>query len=277
MTDPALVPTLILANGVTMPRLGLGTWPMDDDAAAVEVRTAIELGYRLIDTAENYANELGVGRAIKDSGVDRAALFVTSKFNRKWHSVDGVRKACEASLGRLGLDYLDLYLIHWPNPDQGTYVEAYEGLIALQEAGLVRAIGTSNFIHEHLAALRERGFVPQVNQIQLDPYHTRSDVVALHAAQGTVTESWSPIGRAGDLLAAPAVTALAERYARTPAQIVLRWHVQQGLVPLPKSSDPGRQAQNLAVFDFELAADDMASLSLDRPDPAMFHPNTFGH
>ncbi|MEC7761799.1 MAG: aldo/keto reductase [Pseudomonadota bacterium] len=277
---PALTPapTVELANGVNMPRLGLGTWPMTDDEAAKAVATALGTGYRLIDTAENYGNETGVGQGIRDAGVARDDVFLTTKMNKKWHSVDGARQACEASLGRLGLDYIDLFLIHWPNPDQGTYVEAFEGLTKLVDAGLVRAIGTSNFLPEHLKDLFAAGFVPHVNQIQLDPYHLRSDITAIHADKGIVTESWSPIGRAGEMLADPAITGIAEAHGKTPAQTVLRWQVQSGYVPAPKSSDPARQAQNLDVFDFALTEAEMTVLNgLDRPDPGMLDANSFGH
>lgn len=274
--DPA--PTVTLANGVEMPQLGLGTWPMTDDEAAKAVATAIETGYRLIDTAENYKNETGVGQGIRDAGVARDEVFLTTKMNKQWHSVDGARRACEASLERLGLDYIDLFLIHWPNPDQGTYVEAFDGLTSLLDAGLVRAIGTSNFLPHHLNDLFAAGFVPHVNQIQLDPYHLRPDITAIHAAKGIVTESWSPIGRAGEMLADPAITRIAEAHGKTPAQIVLRWQVQSGFVPAPKSADPERQAQNLDVFGFALTESDMAALSgLDRPDPDMLDANSFGH
>lgn len=274
--DPA--PTVTLANGVEMPQLGLGTWPMTDDEAAKAVSTAIETGYRLIDTAENYKNETGVGQGIRDAGVARDEVFLTTKMNKQWHSVDGARRACEASLERLGLDYIDLFLIHWPNPDQGTYVEAFEGLTRLLDAGLVRAIGTSNFLPHHLNDLFAAGFVPHVNQIQLDPYHLRPDITAIHAAKGIVTESWSPIGRAGEMLADPAITRIAEAHGKTPAQIVLRWQVQSGFVPAPKSADPERQAQNLDVFGFALTESDMAALNgLDRPDPDMLDANSFGH
>ena len=274
--DPA--PTVTLANGVEMPQLGLGPWPMTDDEAAKAVATAIETGYRLIDTAENYKNETGVGQGIRDAGVARDEVFLTTKMNKQWHSVDGARRACEASLERLGLDYIDLFLIHWPNPDQGTYVEAFDGLTSLLDAGLVRAIGTSNFLPHHLNDLFAAGFVPHVNQIQLDPYHLRPDVTAIHAAKGIVTESWSPIGRAGEMLADPAITRIAEAHGKTPAQIVLRWQVQSGFVPAPKSADPERQAQNLDVFGFALTESDMAALSgLDRPDPDMLDANSFGH
>jgi 2,5-diketo-D-gluconate reductase A len=251
---------------------------LDDAEATVAVDRALRIGWRLIDTAENYGNEVGVGRAIRASGVDRSEIFVTSKFNRKWHSVDGVREACEASLKRLGLDHLDLLLVHWPNPDQDRYLEAVEGLVAVREAGLVRAIGVSNFKTTHLERLFARGLVPQVNQIQLDPWHRRDDVAALATSKGMVIESWSPIGRAGALLADPVIGAVAAAHGRTPAQIILRWHVENGWVPLPKSADPQRQRDNLAVFDFALTAAERTALDgLDRPDPRMPDSDIFGH
>lgn len=278
MSAAASVPSIVLSNGVAMPAIGLGTWPMDDAEATVAVDRALRIGWRLIDTAENYQNEVGVGRAIRASGVDRSEIFVTSKFNRKWHSMDGVRAACEASLQRLGLDYLDLLLVHWPNPDQDRYLEAVEGLVAVREAGLVRAIGVSNFKTTHLERLFARGLVPQVNQIQLDPWHRRDDIAALARTKGIVLESWGPLGRGGGLLADPAIAKIAAAHGRTPAQIVLRWHVENGWIALPKSSDPVRQAQNLAVFDFALAAEERAVLDrLDRPDPDMPDSDVFGH
>ncbi len=271
-------PTLALANGVKMPQLGLGTWPMNDAEAAVTVAAALDMGYRLIDTAENYANERGVGEGIRQSGVSRADIFVTTKFNRKWHSVDGARAACEASLERLGLDYLDLLLVHWPNPDQGRYVEAYQGLVRLLEAGLVRAIGTSNFKPAHLQKLFDLGLVPHLNQIQLDPYHLRDDLVAIHRAKGIVTGAWRPLGCGNAMLADPTIVSVAERHGRTTAQVILRWLTQQGFVATPKSSNPTRMAQNLDIFDFTLSADEMALLgTLDRPDPDMFDADRFGH
>jgi 2,5-diketo-D-gluconate reductase A len=272
------VPSVTLSNGVAMPAIGLGTWPMTDDEATVAVDRALRLGWRLIDTAENYGNETGVGRGIRASGVDRSEIFVTTKFNRKWHSVDGVRAACEASLARLGLDYVDLFLVHWPNPDQDRYVEAVEGLFRVLDAGLVRAIGVSNFKTTHLARLLERGLVPHVNQIQIDPWHRRDDIDALDRAEGIVTESWSPIGRAGPLLADPVVGEIAAAHGRTPAQILLRWHVDHGWVPLPKSSDPKRQAENLSIFDFALSDRQRAALDgLDRPDDPVLDSDVFGH
>ncbi|HRP23870.1 MAG TPA: aldo/keto reductase [Thauera sp.] len=271
-------PTLTLLNGVRIPQLGLGTWPMNDAECALTVAAALQMGYRHIDTAENYENERGVGEGIRNSGVAREEVFVTTKFNRKWHSVDGARQACEASLERLGLDYIDLLLVHWPNPDQDRYVEAFQGLVKLLEAGVVRAIGTSNFKPAHLQRLFDLGLVPHLNQIQLDPYHLRDDLVAIHRERGIVTGAWRPLGCGNAMLADPVITAIAARHGRTSAQIVLRWLVQQGFVATPKSSNPTRMAQNLAIFDFALSDAEMAALGkLDRPDPEMFDADSFGH
>lgn len=271
-------PTVTFANGVKMPQLGLGTWPMNDAEAAVAVAQAIQLGYRLVDTAENYENERGVGEGVRNSGVPREEVFVTTKFNRKWHSIDGARQACEASLERLGLDYIDLLLVHWPNPDQNRYVEAYQGLVKLLEAGLVRSIGTSNFKPAHLQRLFDIGLVPHLNQIQMDPYHRRDDLVALHREKGIITEAWRPLGCGNAMQNDPVITAIAARHGRTAAQVLLRWQVQQGFVTTPKSADATRQAQNLDIFSFALSAEDMAALDgLDRPDPEMFDADSFGH
>ncbi|MBT9382424.1 aldo/keto reductase [Pseudooceanicola sp. CBS1P-1] len=277
-TTLELAPVTLLSNGVEMPKLGLGTWPMDDAEAARTVETALDMGYRLVDTAENYGNEKGVGQGLRASSVPRDEVFVTTKFNKTWHSVEGVRQACEGSLERLGLDYLDLLLIHWPNPGQGRYVEAFEGLMKVLDAGLVRAIGVSNFKVTHLNDLLSRGYVPHVNQIQLDPYHRRDDIVAVHNAHGIITESWSPIGRGGELLSDPRVTAAAEAHGVTPGQVVLRWHVQSGYLPAPKSSNPKRLAENLDVFGFALSEAEMAAMNgMGREDPDMADSDVFGH
>lgn len=271
-------PLLPLSGGTQLPALGLGTWPMDDAQAAPAVASALRLGYRLIDTAQAYGNEKGVGEGLRLGGVPREEIVLTTKFNREFHSRTGVREAAQASLARLGTDYIDLYLIHWPNPALGRYVEAFEGLVRLREEGLVRAIGVCNFKVSHLEALFAAGFVPEVNQIQLDPQHRRDDLLALHRERGIVTEGWSPLGRGGDLLAHRVLTTIAQAHGRTTGQIALRWQVQQGIVPIPKSADPARQAQNLAVFDFTLSSEEMAALDgLDAPDPEMLDADTFGH
>jgi len=277
---PTTAPTVTLLHGAEMPRLGLGTWPMDAAAAEVTVAAAIESGYRLVDTAENYGNERGVGRGLKASGVPREELFVTTKFNKQWHGVELAAEAYERSADRLGLDYIDLLLIHWPNPQQDQYVQAWQGLARLLEAGRLRAIGTSNFKPAHLERIiAETGVVPDVNQIQLSPTVTRESARAYHAQHGIVTQSWSPIGgQRNDVLREPVVVELAERHGRTPAQIVLRWHMDLGLTTVPKSSDPVRLRQNLDIFDFSLTADEIAAISaLDQGDAAGADSDAFGH
>lgn len=270
--------TVALAGGVQLPQMGLGTWPMNDDEAAVAVKSALQIGYRHLDTAENYRNEVGVGQGIRDSGVAREEIFVTTKFNKEWHSVEGARTACEASLKRLGLDYVDLLLIHWPNPAQDRYVQAFEGLLKLRDAGLVRTVGVSNFKVAHLQKLFDAGLTPQVNQIELSPTRPRKDLVALHRAHGIVTESWSPLDRGGDLLKADTIQKAAAAHGVTPAQVVLRWHVQQGLVAIPKSADPERQRLNLDVFGFALSAAEMAAIdALEQPEPKLLDADRFGH
>ena len=277
MTVP-LAPSLTLANGVRVPLLGLGTWPMNDDEAAVTVAEALRLGYRHLDTAENYGNERGVGEGLRRAGLPREDIFITTKFNRQWHSVDGARQACEASLARLGVDYIDLLLVHWPNPDQGRYVEAFQGLVKLLEAGKVRAIGTSNFKPAHLQRLFDAGLVPHLNQLQLDPWHHRDDLLSIHHQKGIATGAWRPLGCGNAMLADPVITAIATTHARTPAQVVLRWIVQQGIITTPKSANPLRLAQNLDIFGFSLNPAEMRALdTLDRPDPDMLDADSFGH
>ena len=276
MTSTA--PTVTLPHGAEMPLLGLGTYSLDGDRGARAVRTAIESGYRLLDTAENYRNEAAVGQGVREAGVPREELFLTTKFNRRWHSVEGARQACEASMERLGVEYVDLLLIHWPNPDQGTYDEAWRGLIGLLEDRRVRAIGTSNFKPAHLERIIDAtGVVPDVNQINLNPYAARTPATAFHAEHGIVTEAWSPIKPAA-ILSDPVVTGIARRHERTPAQVVLRWITQQGFVAIPKSADPQRQRENLAVFDFELDPDELAAIrGLDRGEGHVTDSDSFGH
>lgn len=277
MTVP-LAPRLTLANGVRIPLLGLGTWPMNDDEAAITVAEALHLGYRHLDTAENYGNERGVGEGLRRAGLPREEVFITTKFNRQWHGVDGARQACEASLTRLGVDYIDLLLVHWPNPDQNRFVEAFQGLVKLLEAGKLRAIGTSNFKPAHLQRLFDAGLVPHLNQLQLDPWHHRDDLLAIHHQKGIATGAWRPLGCGNAMLADPVITAIAEAHGRTPAQVVLRWIVQQGIVATPKSANPLRLAQNLDIFGFSLSPAEMSALdTLDRPDPDMLDADSFGH
>jgi 2,5-diketo-D-gluconate reductase A len=273
------VPAVALANGVAMPALGLGTSPMDDAETEATVAAAIDAGYRLIDTAENYGNERGVGRGIRASGIDRDVLFVTTKFNERWHGVEEAQQAFANSAERLGLDRIDLLLIHWPNPKRDRYVDAWRGMAKLLEDGKVRAIGVSNFKPAHLdRLLEETGVAPHVNQVQLDPRIPRTDERSYHAAHGIVTESWSPIGAGGDLLADATIGDVARAHGKTPAQIVLRWHVQLGLVPIPKTSKPERLAANIDVFDFELTSEEMDRLAtLDRHGAGAVDSDRFGH
>ena len=273
-------PTVDLRNGLAMPVIGLGTWPLRGAEAAAAVRTALQTGYRLIDTAENYRNEDGVGQGLRDSGVPREEVVITTKFNKEWHSVDGVRQAWRASTERLGVEYLDVFLVHWPNPGQDRYVDAVRGLTALLEDGSIRAVGVSNFTPAHLRRVAEEaGLVPDLNQIQLSPYASRRAAREYHREQGIVTESWSPIGGSGDgLRSDPVIAEIAAEVGRTATQVVLRWHVQTGLVAVPKSGDPGRIAENLDVFGFELTAEQMARIdALDRGEVDVADPDSFGH
>ena len=272
------VPTVTLRNGLELPALGMGTWPMDNAQAADAVAAAVEAGYRLFDTAENYGNEAGVGEGIRRSGIARSDVVITTKFNKQWHSRDGVRRAFDASARRLGTEYIDLLLVHWPNPDQDRYVEAVLGLADLLEEGLIRGIGVSNFKPAHLQRLAEAGVIPDLNQVQVDPRHVREASRQANNRLGVVTESWSPLGRDGGLLEDTVVTALAAKYGKTPGQIVLRWHVQQGLVPIPKASSPAHLAENLAVFDFALEETEIADLSaLDTGEAGILDSDSFGH
>jgi 2,5-diketo-D-gluconate reductase A len=276
MTD---VPNVTLANGVAMPALGLGTSPLSDLNTEAIVEAALRTGYRLIDTAENYRNEGGVGRAVRSSGLDRDDVFVTTKFNRRWHGAGEAQQACANSLERLGLDRIDLLLIHWPNPKQDRYVDAWKGMQELLADGRVRAIGVSNFKPSHLDRLiDETGFAPHVNQIQLDPRIGRAAERAYHAEHGIVTESWSPLSASGDLLDEPVLAEIGEAHGRSPAQVVLRWHVQHDLVAIPRTSKPERLRENLDVFDFALDDEEMARIdALDRGGEGAVDPDRFGH
>lgn len=276
----ALAPTRSLRSGTEMPVVGVGTSPLEGDACFRQVLAALEVGYRLIDTAESYGNEAAVGEAIRASGIDRSEIFVTTKFNRRWHSVHGARDAFEASLQRLGLDYIDLMLVHWPNPDQDRYVDAVRGLQAVVDSGGLRALGTSNFKPAHLQrVLEETGITPDVNQIQLSPYSARRDSREYHEAHAIVTESWSPLGAStAELRNDPEVERIAAAHGKSPSQAVLRWHFQLGLVTIPRSSNPGRLAENLQIFDFELSDEEMGRLgALDRGDAAIVDSDSFGH
>ena len=273
------VPAIALNSGTTIPQLGLGTWPLDDAEVERAIVAAAEVGYRHVDTAAKYGNETGVGRGIQASGLPRDDWFVTTKLDGGYQGDDRAIAGLDASLQRLGLDYVDLLLIHWPLPARDQYVSTWQTFIALQQSGKARAIGVSNFKPAHIDRLiAETGVTPAVNQIELSPAIPRLEQRAYGVEHGIVTESWSPIGGSGDLLASPALAALADKHGRTPGQIVLRWHVQNGLVAIPKSRNPQRMADNLAVFDFELDTDDLAVLDgLDQGPDAGVDSDRTGH
>ena len=259
------VPNIPLNTGATIPQVGAGTWPLKDAEAADVVATAIDLGYRHLDTATRYGNEAGVGEGIRRSGIAREELFVTTKLDGQFQGSDRAIGGLRAALDRLQLDYVDLLLIHWPVPARDEYVSTWRTFERLHAEGLARAIGVSNFKPAHLDRLAaETSVVPAVNQIQISPAIERLEQRAYDDAHGIVTQSWSPLGGgsgARSLLAEPVLVDIAARLERTPAQVVVRWHVQNGLVVIPKSSDRDRLAQNLDVFSFELSAEDLASIA----------------
>ncbi|MGW1723613.1 aldo/keto reductase [Streptomyces sp. NPDC002306] len=259
------IPTHELNDGRTIPALGLGTWPMDDAQAERAVVDALELGYRLFDTATNYRNETGVGRGVAAGGIPREEIVVTTKLPGRHHGYEETLASFEESRARLGLDYVDLYLIHWPLPRVGAYVDSWRAMIKLREEGLVRSIGVSNFTAEHIERIEERtGVLPAVNQIELHPLFPQDDLRAFHERKGIRTESWSPLGRGPHLLDDPAIVEVSKALGVTPAQVVLRWHTQLGAIPIPKSASPERQGENLDVFGFALDQAQMATVA-DRP------------
>ncbi|WP_053382694.1 aldo/keto reductase [Leucobacter celer] len=270
------IPTITLSNGLEMPQLGFGVFQVPDAQTTAAVSAALEAGYRSIDTAAVYGNESGVGRAIAESGIARDELFITSKLWIDSLDYDSALRGYEASLDRLGLDKLDLYLIHWPAPATDTYLDAWRALTEIAAEGRVGAVGVSNFLPEHLERLAEvSDLVPAVNQVELHPALQNRAVAAANAARGIVTEAWSPLAQ-GAVLGEDAVVAIAERHGKTPAQVVLHWHLQQGRVVIPKSVTPARIAENLDVFDFELTTDELAALDgLERDGRTGPHPATF--
>jgi len=256
------IPTHTLNDGTRLPAVGLGTWPMSDAEAERAVADALGLGYRLVDTATNYRNEDGVGLGLSRSGVPREEVVVTTKLPGRHHGYEETLASFEESRRRLGLEYLDLYLIHWPLPRVDKYVDSWRAMIKLREDGLVRSIGVSNFTTEHIERLeKETGVLPSVNQIELHPLFPQDELRAFHTAKGIVTESWSPLGRGSDLLDDPVLVRIAEAFGVTPGQVVLRWHTQLGAVPIPKSSNPERQRQNLDVHGFELGPEQLRAVS----------------
>jgi 2,5-diketo-D-gluconate reductase A len=256
------IPTVTLNDGAAFPELGLGTYGLRGADGVAAVAAAIESGYRLLDTAVNYENEREVGEAVRASAVDRAELIVTTKIPGRHHGYDAAIASTKGSLAVTGLDYLDLSLIHWPNPSVGKYVDTWRAMIDLRASGLVRSIGVSNFTEEMLTRLiDETGVTPAVNQVELHPYFPQGALRAFHAAHGIRTESWSPLARRSELLREPVLHELAGVHGVTPTQVVLRWHVQLGSTPIPKSADPVRQRENADVFGFALTSDDVEAIS----------------
>ncbi|WP_320172070.1 aldo/keto reductase [Maridesulfovibrio sp.] len=268
MTHAVTVPVIILNDGVEIPALGFGTYKLNGSAGVESMVSAIRTGYRLLDSAFKYENEGAVGEAVRRSGVPREELLITSKVPGLRHRYDETLYTVEESLYRAGLEYYDFYLIHWPNPSQKLYVESWKALVEARRQGLVRSIGVCNFLPEHIQKLiDETGVAPSLNQVELHPYFPQQEQREWDRTHGIVTQSWSPIGRANEILSEPAVTSAAARLGKSAVQIVLRWHVQLGAIPIPKSSNPQRQAENLSVFDFELSEAEMNAITaLGRPD-----------
>ncbi|MCU1403838.1 MAG: oxidoreductase [Glaciihabitans sp.] len=272
------VPRITMNSGTSIPQLGFGVFqipPADTTAATL---AALEAGYRHIDTAEMYGNEKEVGDAVRESGLARADVFVTSKLNNGYHERDDALAAFDASLNALGFDYLDLFLIHWPLPGVGNFVDTWKALEHLRRSGRVKAIGVSNFQPHHLQRLfDETETIPAVNQIEVHPYLTQDDVRAFNTEHGIVTEAWSPIAQ-GKVLGDPVIVEIADRLGKSPAQVTLRWHIQRGDVVFPKSVTRSRVEENLALFDFELTGDDIAAITaLNRNERTGPNPDEFNH
>lgn len=271
------VPSITLNNGVPIPQLGFGTFQIPPDETCETTLAALETGYRHIDTAQMYGNEKEVGQAVRESGLDRADVFVTSKLNNGAHAPDEALRAFDRSMEELDLGHLDLFLIHWPLPGgSGDFVETWKALEEIYRSGRVKAIGVSNFQENHLRRLLDNStVVPAVNQIEVHPYLTQDDLRAFGAEHGIATEAWSPIAQ-GKVLADPTVTRIAERLGRTPAQVVLRWHLQRGDIVFPKSVTLKRIQDNFALFDFELTEGDIGEIAaLDRGERTGPDPDTF--
>jgi 2,5-diketo-D-gluconate reductase A len=272
-------PTIPLNNSKTIPQIGFGTSPLNDKDVVPAVITAIEAGYRHIDTAYRYNNERGVGQGIRDSGIDRKDLFVTTKLDGVFQGNDRAIDGLDESLRRLGLDYVDLLLIHWPLPQRDEYVSTWKTFEKLVAAGKARSIGLSNFKPAHIdRLLAESTIRPAVNQIQLNPRITRPEQRAYNSEQGIVTEAWSPLGAGNDLLENSSLAAIAAKYGKTPGQVVLRWHIDLGTVAIPRSANPGRIAQNIDIFDFALTNDEISAISaLDTGDEPRVDSDNTGH
>ncbi len=258
----AEIATYVLNDGTTLPAVGFGTYPLRGEEGTAAILSALECGYRLIDTAVNYENEAEVGEAVRRSGLPRDEVLVASKIPGRHHAYDDAIGSVHGSLERLGLDYLDLQLIHWPNPGRDLYVEAWRALVRLQQDGLVRSIGVSNFTEAHLRRIiDDTGVTPAVNQVELHPRFPQARMREVHERLGIRTEAWSPMGKRRAPFEESAVTAAAAGHGVSPGQVILRWHVQLGSLPIPKSADPRRQAENLDIFGFELSPVEMESIT----------------
>ncbi len=259
--------TVSFHDGRSAPQLGMGVWQVENDIAHSIVKTAIDIGYRSIDTAAIYGNEAGVGRGIAESSVKREDLFIATKLWNDRHGHDSTKAAFNESLEKLGLDYVDLYLIHWPVPKVGLFVEAWECMIQLRDEGRAKSIGVCNFNVNHLEQLLDQtGVLPVVNQIELHPHFQQAELREFHAEHDIITEAWSPLGR-GRMWDDPTLNGIARKHQRSVAQVMLRWHTQLGNMVIPKSANAGRLEENWRIFDFTLDDDDMAAIAtLDRPD-----------
>ncbi|MYL70510.1 aldo/keto reductase [Halobacillus litoralis] len=265
------IPEIQLNDGLTIPALGFGTYRLNGNRGASAIQSAIDTGYRLIDTAYNYENEATVGEGIRRSNIPRNELRITSKLPGRYHEYDKAVTAIQESLFRAQLDYYDLYLIHWPNPKEDRYVEAWQALIDAQKWGLIRSIGVCNFLPEHLERLeRETGIIPSMNQVELHPFFNQEEQRAYHQEKQIQTQSWSPLARVQNILDNETIQSVAERHGKTVSQVILRWHYQLGSVAIPKSSSPKRQKENRSVFDFSLNEEEMERINqLTRPDGRM--------
>ncbi len=262
------VPTRTLNDGLEMPLIGLGTYRLTGPAGVESILTGIEAGYRLLDSAFNYENEGALGEAVRRSPVPREDLLLVSKLPGRHQQYDEAVTTVHESLYRAGLDHWDLYLIHWPNPARGLYVEAFQALVDLKEQGLIRSVGVCNFLPEHLETLQDQvGVLPSVNQVELHPWFNQAEQRAAHERLGVATQSWSPLGRKLALVEVPEIVSLADEVGVAPAQLILRWHIQLGAIPVPKSASAARQRANLDIFDFALSDAQMATISaMTRPD-----------
>ena len=273
------IPEVTLNDGTKLPVIGLGTYGLWGNAGANAVASGINAGYRLIDTAYNYENEGAVGEGIKRSGISREDLWVTSKLPGRYHTYDKAMVAIQESLYRSNLDYLDLYLIHWPMPNENLYVEAWQALIDAKKWGLVRSIGVSNFLPEHLERIiLETGVTPSLNQVELHPFFNQEAQRSVHEELNIQTESWSPIAKAADIMSNETMSKIAANHHKTIAQVVLRWQYQIGSVSIPRSTSPQRQRENLAIFDFSLSEAEMSAIAgLSRPDGRLFDMDPATH